>query len=174
MVDVAFLSGHGYKGGASPDAGACGPAVCEVDFTANLALQCAAECRSMLGMDAHALTLGAYADRTRAAEDAGASLLVHLHGDVGTAAVYHFPGSPAGQAAAVAIGAAVGLPVREASPSGYPRAWGLLRSSRTPAVLVEAVDLRAVDGLGWVAGMAVKMAIGVRDAVAAIGAPPQT
>lgn len=156
---IAILSGHGYKT-ATPDPGACGPDVCEADFTADLVIATVAELRRR-GVEAHPLTLGSYATRREAAGQAGASLLVHVHGDTGTPAVYHYPGSVAGQRAAEAIARAVGLPVRVATPSAYPRAWGLLRADPMTSVLVEAVDVRTVTGKEWVVGYAMKLAAGI-------------
>lgn len=157
---IALLSGHGFKGTPTPDPGACGPAVCEAAFTADLAIATVAELRRR-GADAHALTLGAYATRREAAGQAGASLLVHVHGDMGTPAVYHYPGSVAGQRAAEAIARAVGLPVRAAERDAFDRVRNVLGADRMPSVLVEAVDMRTVTGLDWVPGFAIKLALGI-------------
>lgn len=161
---IALLSGHGYKT-ATPDPGACGPDVCEVDFTTNLVIATVLELRHR-GVEAHPLTMGSYAARRMAAGEAGAKLVVHVHGDVGTPAVYYFPGSVTGQQAAERVALAVGLPVRAAERDAFDRVRNVLIADIMPSILVEAVDVRTTTGLGWVPGFAMKLALGLVKAVA--------
>lgn len=116
---------------------------------------------------------GSYDARAQACSTLGASLVLHLHLDVGSPAIYHY-GSGPGELAARRLAAALmpvwPLPVRVATPTGYPRARALLSLTRAPAVLLELADLRDGDQVARL--LALREAIG--EAVVAGGANAAT
>lgn len=139
---VAVWPGH--VGKPLPDPGACGDAGCEGDWTAELAALLTLELRRV-GHHVVDLGLGEYVHRARAADELDAELVLHLHGDTGEPAAWHYPGSRLGAPAALRLARALDsvlpwrLDVREARAGAVPRANGLLGLTRAPAVLLELV-----------------------------------
>ncbi len=156
---LMIWAGHGKKEPGRNDSGVCSPedeegeTECEAEWTTDLAAPLAAELRR-LGHDADDLVLGPYAQRAQLADAAGADLVIHLHGDTGTPAIYAYPGSAHGEAAAGALHLALEgvmpwrIALRSAS-SSFPRARGLLARTRAPAVLVELVQQVQADDARW-------------------------
>ena len=167
---IAVWPGHGWKTPGQRDPGArsaLGPS--EADWTARLGrrLAVALEARGPVLL----LEAGSYSDRAALADGAGSQLVLHLHGDVGPARIYHYPGSAEGQRLARLMAAALGpvlgeLPVTPATVGGYPRANGLLARTRAPAVLLELVDQRGIEALQLLLERLDQVAVAIAGALA--------
>ena len=151
---IVVISGHGLTGPGAPDPGAGVTPHTEASWTADLADRVTVRLRA-LGHEAGGVEVGTSTQRLALADAIHPDLVLILHGDAGLPAVYSYPGSVAGNAAAEALwkGVADTFPwrvsLRKTSPDGYPRAHGLLARGRAPAVLLELVDQRSVEDVAW-------------------------
>lgn len=158
---IVVVRGHGQKlnrfdpGASSSDA----TPVYEADWTDDASRWIVNSLRA-LGYEADDVLVGENSTRADYADAVGASLILHVHGDAGTPAIYYWAQdsstySVAGYAAAQHVAQALNtiLPwrvgVRAATVATVPRAHGLLGMTTTPAILLELVDQRDESAVAY-------------------------
>lgn len=167
---IVIISGHGLIGTGAPDPGAGIGADVENAWTADLADRLTMRLRAH-GHEAGGIEIGSSGERTALADRVHPDLVVYLHGDVGSPAVYHYPKSERGASASLAVWGAIkdvtpwAMLRRAAEKASYPRANGLLGWGEAPAVLIELVDQRRHEDVAWLLanldGLAEAIACGV-------------
>lgn len=158
---IVVVRGHGQKlnrfdpGAGSGDA----TPVYESDWTDDATRWIVSALRA-LGFEADDVLVGENSTRADYADSVGASLILHVHGDTGTPAIYYWAKddakySIAGHDAAQRVADALNIilpwrvTARPATVAAVPRAHGLLGLTNAPAILLELVDQRDETAVAW-------------------------